>query len=60
MINSKGINLGVTSQNVEFAIDEKSKVAAFVQEDELWTYQINAGRMTRVFGFSAKGKHGLP
>ena len=54
VINSKGINLGVTSQNVEFAIDEKSKVAAFVQEDELWTYQINAGRMTRVFGFPQK------
>lgn len=54
VINSKGINLGVTSQNVEFAIDEKSKVAAFVQEDELWTYEINAGRMTRVFGFPQK------
>ena len=54
VINSKGINLGVTSQNVEFAIDEKNKVAAFVQEDELWTYQINAGRMTRVFGFPQK------
>ena len=54
VINSKGINLGVTSQEVEFAIDEKNKVAAFVQEDELWTYEINAGRMTRVFGFPQK------
>ncbi|MDD6325347.1 MAG: hypothetical protein PUA72_07145 [Lachnospiraceae bacterium] len=54
VINSKGINLGVTSQDVEFAIDEKNKVAAFVQEDELWTYEINAGRMTRVFGFPQK------
>ena len=54
VINSKGINLGVTSQDVEFAIDEKNKVAAFVQEDELWTYEINAGRMTRVFCFPQK------
>lgn len=54
VLNSKGINLGVTSQDVEFAIDEKRNVAAFVQEDELWTYQINAGRMTRVFGFPQK------
>ena len=54
VLNSTGINLGVTSQDVEFAIDEKSNVAAFVQEDELWTYQINEGRMTRVFGFPQK------
>lgn len=51
VLNDKGIRLGVTTQGVEYAFDKQKRVAAFVQENELWTYRINSGRMTRVFGF---------
>lgn len=51
ILESKGINLGITDTDVEFAFDENKKVVAFVQENELWAYRINSGIMTRVFGF---------
>lgn len=51
VLESKGINLGITDTDVEYAFDEQKKIVAFVQENELWTYRINGGRLTRVFGF---------
>lgn len=51
VLESNGINLGITDADVEFLMDSKKKVVAFVQENELWTYRINEGRLTRVFGF---------
>lgn len=54
VLTSKGINLGVASQEVEYAFDQQKKVVAFVQENELWTYRINGGKMSRVFGFPQK------
>ncbi len=51
---SGGINLGIRNSDLEYAFDEKKTIAAFVQENELWTYRINEGRMTRVFGFPQK------
>ena len=32
-------------------MNEGRTVAAFVRENELWTYHVNQGRLTRVFGF---------
>jgi hypothetical protein len=51
VLESSGINLGISDTDVEFAFDQNKKVVAFVQENELWTYRVNSGRMTRVFGF---------
>ncbi len=46
-----GINLGISDGDEEYAFDETKSVVAFVRENELWTYRINGGRLTRVFGF---------
>lgn len=54
IFDDKGINLGISGLDVEYAFDAQKKVVAFVQENELWTYRINEGRMTRVFGFPQK------
>ena len=54
VIESKGINLGITDKSVEYASDEKNRVVAFVQENELWTYDISAGKMVQVFSFPQK------
>lgn len=51
MLESDGINLGILTEDVEFAFNEEKTTVAFVQENELWTYKINGGRLTRVFGF---------
>ena len=51
VIQSNGINLGVTGMDVEYQFNEKKKTVAFVQENELWTYSISGNKLTRVFGF---------
>ncbi|MCD7744606.1 MAG: hypothetical protein LUI13_04860 [Lachnospiraceae bacterium] len=52
VLESGGINLGITDSDVEYAFDDDKNVVAFVQENELWTYKINGDTLTRVFGFS--------
>ena len=51
VLEPDGINLGIADSDVEFAFDKEKKIVAFVQENELWAYRINEGRMTRIFGF---------
>lgn len=51
VLESDGINLGIVAEDVEFAFNEDKTTVAYVQENELWSYRINGGRMTRVFGF---------
>ena len=50
-LQTEGINLGICDADVEFSFDSKKQVVAFVQENELWAYRINGGKMTKVFGF---------
>ncbi len=54
VLESNGICLGITDSDVEYAFDKNKKIVAFVQENELWSYRINSGRMTRIFGFPQK------
>ena len=53
-ITEKGINLGITDKEIEFASDSKNRVVVFVQEDELWSYDINSGKLTQIFSFPQK------
>ena len=50
-LEAGGINLGISGTEVEFAFDAGKKTVAFVQENELWSYRVNGGKLTRVFGF---------
>ncbi|MCD7737269.1 MAG: hypothetical protein LUI07_09990 [Lachnospiraceae bacterium] len=52
VLEDSGINLGITDSDVEYAFDDEKTVVAFVQENELWMYEINGGTLTRIFGFS--------
>lgn len=54
ILEDNGICLGITDADVEYVFDEEKDIVAFVQENELWSYRINSGRMTRVFGFPQK------
>ncbi|MCD8023065.1 MAG: hypothetical protein LUF30_08875 [Lachnospiraceae bacterium] len=51
VLESSGINLGITSSDVEYMFSDDKSVVAFVQENELWLYAINGGKLVRVFGF---------
>lgn len=50
-LTSDGLFLGVTDRNVSYMSDETGKVVAFVQQGELWAYQIEANKVDRVFSF---------
>lgn len=54
VIQEKGINLGITDKDVEYASNSNGKVMAFVQEDELWSYNLSAGKLVQVFSFPQK------
>lgn len=54
VLEEKGINLGITDWNVEYVMNDKSSIVAFVQENELWTYNISNGNLARVFSFYQK------
>lgn len=54
VLSDKGILLGITGKDVEYASSSKNRVVAFVQEDELWTCDISGGKLTQVFGFPQK------
>ena len=54
VLTRKGINLGITGKNIQTAYDPKQRVIAFVQENELWTYEKSTAKLTQVFGFPQK------
>lgn len=54
VMEKKGIRLGVTGQDVVYRCDPKNRVIAFVQENELWTYENATSKLTQVFGFPQK------
>lgn len=54
VLQSNGINLGITDKNVEYASDERNRVVAFVQENELWSYDISDETLTQIFSFPQK------
>ena len=51
VLSEKGIRLGITGKEVQYESDPKNRVVAFVQENELWTYENSSAKLTRVFGF---------
>lgn len=51
------INLGITSSDVVYRSDSSATVLAFVQQGDLWTYNVETNKMTRVFSFRDTGSN---
>jgi hypothetical protein len=49
--DSNHIQLGIRDQDVEFQTNEAGDVIAFVQEGELWCYNVSAGELAQVYSF---------
>lgn len=45
------LQLGIRSEDVEFASNEKGTVVSFVQGGELWSYNETSSQLARVFSF---------
>ena len=54
VLEESGIRLGITGKEVTYKADEKGRVVAFVQENELWTYERATSKLTQVFSFPQK------
>lgn len=54
IITTKGVNLGITGREVTYKTDEKQQYFAFVQENELYSYDVNSNKIAQVFTFRQK------
>ncbi len=50
-IQGNNLNLGIRSADVDYRSNETGTVVCFVQQGELWSYNVTAGMLTRVFSF---------
>lgn len=50
-ITSKGVNLGVSSRNVDYLANENADVVAFVQDGSLWCMSEEKEKLSSVFSF---------
>jgi hypothetical protein len=51
LTDSNHIMLGIRDQDVEYRINEAGDVVAFVQEGELWCYNLSTGELAQVYSF---------
>lgn len=51
VVTVKGIDLGITSDDVTYEVASDGNLVAFVQERELWCYDRNDDSLSLVFGF---------
>lgn len=54
VLTTKGLNLGVTARDTQFVSDDKQKIFAFVQENELYSYHADKNKLTQIFTFREK------
>lgn len=50
-VKADGVSLGIRSQDVEYMANERGSVIAFVQEGELWSYNRDDNRLSKVYSF---------
>ena len=49
--DSTDIQLGIRDTDVEYLATEAGDIVAFVQEGELWSYNVGSGEIQRIFSF---------
>ncbi len=49
--DESNINLGIRNSDIEYKTDEAEKSIAFVQEGDLWSYDISNNDIIRIFSF---------
>ena len=55
VITDSGIDLGITQNDISFASDSSHNYFAFEQSGELWSYDVQSGKMAQIFTFRQKG-----
>ena len=52
IVSEGQLNLGVTGKDIQYLSDSAGKIVAFVQQGDLWSYNLETNKLTRVFKFS--------
>lgn len=55
VLNSRGLNLGVASKDVQYMAHTGGDIAAFVQAGDLWMYNRSANKAVKIFSFRSLG-----
>lgn len=53
VLTEKGIQLGITSDDISYGVNEDGTIVSFVQAGELWNYNKNTDELALVFSFSS-------
>lgn len=56
VLTSKGINLGLTTKDAQYKVNQEGTMVAFVQANELWAYNKEASEFSLVFSFADSEK----
>lgn len=56
VLTSKGINLGLSSSDIQYKANQDGTIVAFVQENELWSYNMEEDEFAMVFSFADSEK----
>lgn len=56
VLNNKGVILGVAEENLSHKMNRKGDIVAFVQANELWSYNKEEDTFSLVFSFADAGK----
>lgn len=51
-VDENGIRFGIASGDIQYVTNEDDTVVAFVQERDLWLYNMNTNELLRVFSFA--------
>ena len=51
------LNLGVTDKDVQYLSDSTGEIVAFVQQGDLWSYNLETNKMNRIFSFRDLGSN---
>lgn len=57
IVGSGKVNLGITDTEVQYMSDTSGTILAFVQQGDLWSYNIETNKLTRVFSFRDTGSN---
>ena len=51
------LNLGVTDNNIQYKADISGNIVAFVQQGDLWSYNVKNNKLIRIFSFRDTGSN---
>ena len=57
LVSGGKVNLGITATDVQYMSDSTGTILAFVQQGDLWAYNVETNKMTRVFSFRDTGSN---